>query len=120
MGERLRIGISACFFHPDAGRKVAPSKTLQFIEQSTAHWVMSQGALAYMIPSPDGDTFRGDVALADYAGDLDGLVLHGGADLWPGSYGEEPLRDAWIGDRIRDLYDLALVEAFAQAGNPYK
>jgi putative glutamine amidotransferase len=29
-----------------------------------------------------------------------------------------PLKDAWIGDRIRDLYDLALVEAFEQAGKP--
>ena len=29
-----------------------------------------------------------------------------------------PLRAAWEGDRIRDLYDLALVEAFEQAGKP--
>ncbi|RYY70488.1 MAG: gamma-glutamyl-gamma-aminobutyrate hydrolase family protein, partial [Comamonadaceae bacterium] len=49
---------------------------------------------------------------------LDGVVMHGGADVWPGSYGEEPLRDAWLGDRVRDLYDLALVEAFEQAGKP--
>ncbi len=40
------------------------------------------------------------------------------ADVWPGSYGEVPLKDAWIGDQIRDLYDLALVEAFEQAGKP--
>lgn len=118
MGERLRIGISACFFHPDAARKVAASKTLQFIEQSTAHWVMSQGAVAYMIPSPSGDTFRGDITLADYAADLDGLVLHGGADLWPGSYGEEPLRAEWSGDRVRDAYEMGLVKAFEAAGKP--
>ncbi len=116
--DRLKIGISACFFHPDGERKAAPSKTLLWIEQSTAHWVMSQGALPVMVPSLGGETFRGDVSVHEYAKWLDGVVMHGGADVWPGSYGEEPLKEAWIGDRIRDLYDLALVEAFEQAGKP--
>ena len=115
---RLKIGISACFFHPDAGRKAAPSKTLQWIEQSTAHWVMSAGALPFMVPAPAGDTYRGDVTLADYAQALDGLVLHGGADVWPGSYGEEPLEEKWAGDRVRDEYDKALVAAFEAQGKP--
>lgn len=118
MSQRLKIGISACFFHPDGERKAAPSKTLLWIEQSTAHWVLSEGALPVMVPSLRGETFRGDVEVSAYAGWLDGLVMHGGADVWPGSYGEEPLQEAWIGDRIRDLYDLALVEAFEQAGKP--
>jgi putative glutamine amidotransferase len=116
--DRLKIGISACFFHPDSSRKAAPSKTLQWIEQSTAHWVMSQGALPFMVPAPSGDTFRGDVAVEDYARVLDGLVLHGGADVWPGSYGEEPLRPEWSGDRVRDAYEIALVRAFTAAGKP--
>jgi putative glutamine amidotransferase len=116
--NRLKIGISACFFHPDSTRKAAPSKTLQWIEQSTAHWVMSQGALPFMVPSPSGETARGDIALADYAQALDGLVLHGGADVWPGSYGEEPLRPEWSGDRVRDEYEIALVQAFREAGKP--
>lgn len=115
---RLRIGISACFFHPDEGRKAAPSKTLQWIEQSTAHWIMSEGALPFMVPAPSGDTFRGDIGLADYAESLDGLVMHGGADVWPGSYGEGPLRPEWSGDRVRDEYEIALVQAFVAAGKP--
>lgn len=117
-GRRLRIGISACFMHPDSRRTTAASKTLQFIEQSTAHWVMAGGALPFMIPSPSGDTFRGDVTVHDYAHDLDGLLLHGGADVWPGSYGEEPLRPEWTGDRVRDEYEIALVRAFGAAGKP--
>jgi putative glutamine amidotransferase len=116
--DRLKIAISACFFHPDPGRKAAPSKTLQFIEQSTAHWVMALGALPVMVPAPAGDTFRGDVVLDHYAQWLDGLVLHGGADVWPGSYGEEPLRPEWSGDRHRDAYEIALVKAFEAAGKP--
>ncbi len=118
MAERLKIGISACFFHPDPSRTAAPKKTLQWIEQSTAHWVMSAGALPVMIPAPAGDTFRGDVSLADYAHWLDGLVLHGGADVWPGSYGEQPLRPEWTGDRLRDAYEIALVRAFEAARKP--
>jgi putative glutamine amidotransferase len=116
--SRLKIGISACFFHPDPARKSAPTKTLLFIEQSTAHWVMSQGALPVMIPTPFGDTARGDVAVQDYAQWLDGLVMHGGADLSPTSYGEEPIRPEWQGDRVRDEYDMALVRAFGDAGKP--
>ena len=118
MSQRLRVGISACFFHPDPTRKAAPSKTLQWIEQSTAHWVMSQGALPFMVPCPTGETARGEIVADDYAQALDGLVMHGGADVWPGSYGEEPLRPEWSGDRVRDEYEIALVRAFAAAGKP--
>ena len=49
---------------------------------------------------------------------LDGLVLHGGSDVWPGSYGEEPLKPEWSGDRVRDEYEIALLRAFIDAGKP--
>lgn len=118
MKTRLKIGISACFFYPDPDRSAFAPKTLQYLEQSMAHWVMSGGALPVMIPSPLGDTARGDVRFADYAQWLDGLVLHGGSDVWPGSYGETPLQEEWSGDRQRDEYDQALVKAFVAAGKP--
>ncbi|MES2532779.1 MAG: type 1 glutamine amidotransferase [Pseudomonadota bacterium] len=115
---RLKIGLSACFQHADPTRSLFTNKTLQYVEQSIAHWLMSAGAMVVMVPCPTGETARGDTKLSHYAEWLDGVVMHGGADVWPGSYGEEPLREAWVGDRIRDLYDLALVEAFEQAGKP--
>jgi putative glutamine amidotransferase len=115
---RPKIGISACFFHADPHRPIFTGKTLQYVEQSIVHWVQSSGALAVVIPSPEGPTRRGDVTLADYAQMLDGLVLEGGADMWPGSYGEEPLRPEWSGDRIRDEYEIALLRAFVDAGKP--
>ncbi len=118
MKQRPKIGISACFFHPDAARPVFTGKTLQYVEQSIVHWVQSAGALALMIPSPEGDTKRGDVTLAEYASLLDGLVLHGGSDMWPGSYGEEPLKPEWTGDRVRDEYEIALLRAFIDADKP--
>lgn len=122
MASHLLIGISACFFHPDDKRSLFKGKTLQYVEQSVVHWIMSRrgasGAIAVMVPSPAGDTWRGDVTLDDYAQRLDGLILHGGADVCPATYGEEPMRPEWNGDRIRDLYDIALVEAFRRHGKP--
>ena len=115
---RLKIGLSACFQHADPHRPLFTGKTLQYVEQSIAHWIMSAGAMVVMVPCPTGETARGDVSLAHYAEWLDGVVMHGGADVWPGNYGEEPLREEWIGDRVRDLYDLAVVKAFAEVRKP--
>ena len=116
--QRLKIGISACFMHADPARQLFTGKTLQYVEQSIAHWVMSTGAMAVMIPSPTGATQRGDVTLDHYAQWLDGLVLHGGADVSPLSYGEKPINDKWAGDRIRDEYEIDLVAAFERHGKP--
>ena len=118
MVNRLLIGISVCLMHPDPSRKSAPSKTLQFIEQSTAHWVMSGAAIPVLIPSPFGDTARGEITCADYAQKLDGLVLHGGADIWPGHYGESAVKPEWNGDARRDAYELELLRAFVAVGKP--
>jgi putative glutamine amidotransferase len=118
MALRLHIGVSACFFHADPERKIFKGKTLQYVEQSIVHWVHSGGAIVLMIPSPEGETKRGDVELGDYADMLDGLVLEGGSDVWPGSYRETPLRPEWSGDRVRDGYEIALIDAFVQRGKP--
>ena len=116
--DRIKVGISACFFHADPARPIFTGKTLQYVEQSVAHWAMSSGAIAVMIPSPAGDTQKGDVTLADYADWLDALVLEGGSDVAPTSYGETPLQAKWSGDRIRDDYERALLAAFAERGKP--
>jgi putative glutamine amidotransferase len=119
MKDRIKVGISACFFHADPARPIFTGKTLQYVEQSVPHWVMSSsGAIAVMIPSPAGDTQKGNVALADYADWLDALVLEGGSDVAPTSYGETPLQPRWSGDRIRDDYERALLAAFAERGKP--
>jgi putative glutamine amidotransferase len=90
MQDRLKIGLSACFFHPDSKRDAFASKTLQYIEQSMAHWVMSGGALPVMIPSPMGNMAHTEVTADDYAQWLDGLVLHGGADVWARQLARRP------------------------------
>lgn len=116
----LKIGISACFFHADPQRLVFKGKTLQYVEQEMTHWVMQEDAMPLMIPSPDGDSRRSGsrVSVDDYARELDGLVLMGGSDVSPETYGEEPLRPDWTGDRIRDAYEISLLRAFVAAAKP--
>src|SRR5580765_2166311 len=116
----LKIGISACFFHEDPQRAIFKGMTLQYIEQNVAHWLMQRDVLAFMVPSPEGRTKRpGSKATVDaYAGELDGLLLMGGSDVSPESYGEKALKPEWNGDRIRDEYEIALLRAFMDEGKP--
>ena len=116
----LKIGISACFFHEDPQRPVFKGMTLQYIEQNVAHWLMQREVLAFMVPSPEGRTRRpgSRATVAAYAEELDGLVLMGGSDVCPESYGERALRPEWNGDRIRDDYEIALLRAFMELHKP--
>jgi len=116
----VKIGIAACFFHEDPQRAIFKGMTLQYIEQNVAHWLMQRDVLAFMVPSPEGRTKRaGSKATVDaYAAELDGLVLMGGSDVCPESYGEKTLQPAWNGDRIRDDYEIALLRAFMALRKP--
>jgi putative glutamine amidotransferase len=110
-----KIGISSCFFHADPQRPIFKGKTLLYLEQSIAQWVMSEGVLAYLIPAP---ALGSPVQLPDLAREMDGLVLQGGSDVSPQSYGEQPLRPEWSGDFVRDQYEIALVNAFRAQAKP--
>ena len=109
----IRIGVSACFFHADPERPIFKGKTLLYLEQSMSHWVMAHGALPLMLPDATAG-FRPQ-HLTDV---VDGLLLQGGSDVCPRSYGEEPLRPEWNGDLIRDRYEIELLRAFMQADKP--
>jgi len=116
----LKIGISARLFHPQPDAKGIQSRTLQYLEQSAAHWVMSRNVLVFMVPTVDMDSLlhRSDIRLADYARYLDGLVFQGGADVAPMTYNEQPLDSRWAGDRLRDVYEIELLHEFVEAGKP--
>lgn len=116
----IRIGLSARIFHPEQGSKGIRTKTLQVLEQSIAQWVNTRDVLVLMVPSvvQDGVLTRSNIRLRDYAEYLDGLILQGGADVNPKSYGEEPLRPEWSGDGVRDAYELELLHEFMEAGKP--
>jgi gamma-glutamyl-gamma-aminobutyrate hydrolase PuuD len=116
----LRIGVSARIFHPEPGAKGLRGKTLQYLEESIAHWVMSRDVLVFMIPTVghQGMLHPSNIRLRDYAKQLDGLLLQGGADVSPQSYTEAATRHEWPGDRVRDMYELELLHEFVEAGKP--
>jgi putative glutamine amidotransferase len=116
----LKIGLSPRFLHNVPAEMGFKGKKLQYLEQSIAHWLMTMNALVFMIPSIEsgGLLRRGNIRIADYVEALDGLVLQGGADVSPLTYGETPLRTEWDGDRIRDTYEIDLLQEFRSAGKP--
>ena len=116
----LKIGVSARIFHPEAGAKGLQGKTLQYLEESIAQWVMSRDVLVFMIPTvnTNGLLHPSKIRLRDYAKHLDGLVLQGGADVAPQTYSQTPTRPEWIGDSARDMYELELLHEFIEAGKP--
>gem|GEM_PF-40942 len=116
----LRIGVSARIFHPEPGAKGLRGKTLQYLEESIAHWVMSRDVLVFMIPTVghQGMLHPSNIRLRDYAKHLDGLLLQGGADVSPQSYAETATRPEWPGDRVRDMYELELLHEFIESGKP--
>lgn len=116
----LKIGVSARIFHPEPGAKGLRSKTLQYLEESIAQWVMSRDVLVFMIPTvnTNGMLHPSNIRLRDYAKHLDGLVLQGGADVSPQTYSETATRPEWSGDRARDVYELELLHEFIEAGKP--
>jgi gamma-glutamyl-gamma-aminobutyrate hydrolase PuuD len=120
MQRTLKIGVSARIFHPESGSKGLRSKTLQYLEESIAQWVMSRDVLVFMIPTvnTNGLVHPSNIRLRDYAKHLDGLVLQGGADVSPQSYAQNATRPEWSGDRVRDMYELELLHEFIEAGKP--
>jgi len=111
--SRPVIGLPPCFFHADPQRPIFKGKTLLYLEESLSHWLQRAGALPLMLPTP-----AGSVTAAELLAQVDGLVLQGGSDVCPGSYGEEPLRPEWCGDPVRDAYEIELVRACMAADKP--
>lgn len=116
----LKIGVSARIFHPESGAKGLQAKTLQYLEESIAQWVMSRDVLVLMIPTvnTNGLLHPSKIRLRDYAKHLDGLVLQGGADVAPQTYSQTATRPEWSGDSSRDMYELELLHEFIEAGKP--
>jgi putative glutamine amidotransferase len=118
--EPLRIGVSARLLYPDPSRTFLPAKSVQYLEQSVANWIMSGDVLAFMIPemslaSPHAPK---SLKIKHYVDSLDGLLLQGGADMSPKSYGETPINPMWAGDELRDAYEIELFHEFVSQGKP--
>jgi len=117
MKRRLRIGVSARIQYGDAAKLGYLKKNVYYLEQAFARWLQSAGVLVYLVPDVV-DRASNALTLADYAQELDGLVLQGGSDVSPQMYGEAPLKPEWGGDPERDRYELDLLNRFVDARKP--
>ncbi len=118
--DPLKIGVSARLLYPDPSRAFLPTKSVQYLEQSVANWIMSGEVLAFMIPelSLASPHMPKPLRVKHYVDALDGLLLQGGADMSPKSYGETPINPMWAGDEVRDAYEIELFHEFVTQGKP--
>lgn len=75
-----------------------------------ARGVLAAGGLPVHLP------LDADPAL--YIGRLDGILLSGGADVWPERYGATPTEAAESPEHERDTFELALLGAAAETRTP--
>jgi len=118
--RQLLIGLSPRLLRSVPAELGFRGKTLQYLEQSVTHWVMSLGAPIVMIPTVERESLirRSDVDVPDYVDALDGLILQGGADIDPRLYGEAPAPHLGTVDPVRDRFELDLLRGFIAAGKP--
>ncbi len=109
----LKIGISSCFFHPDITRPIFKGKRLLYMEERMTHYVMGTGNFPILMP-----TSNDNLKIDDMVQEIDGLVLHGGSDVSPRSYGETPLKPEWSGDYFRDVYETELIQECIKQKKP--
>ena len=99
--------------HADPQRAIFKGKALHYTEEKMAMSLWRGGAMPIgLLDLKDDDSAHEQMQT------VDGLLLQGGADVAPGSYGEDPLRENWGGDRERDLHELRLVAAARELGKP--
>ena len=110
----VKIGVSSCYWAGDPSKMLFNGRPLFFLEKSMSDFLFRNGCLVLMIPflHPKG------VKSTAFAKELDGLVLQGGVDVSPESYGEKPIKKEWEGDYQRDLYESDLVKAFVGENKP--
>jgi putative glutamine amidotransferase len=91
--------------YPDPSRVVFGHKSLCYLEKDMARYLSKDGVLPLLIPDLE------EQRLLEFLSDMDGIVLQGGSDLAPESYGETPIDPKkWPGDRYRDLYEFKIVD----------
>jgi putative glutamine amidotransferase len=97
------IGITCGFLYPDKTRASYSAKTLSYVENETVNYIAKAGCFPVVIPDLE------DKHLYRVLDRLDSLILHGGSDVAPETYGEKPI-GGWHGDKYRDDYELKIID----------
>jgi len=113
MSHKPLIGVSANRFAADPQRAVFKGMELHYGELHLLDAIYRADALPVLLPD-----LKNETALIEYIERLDGVVLAGGADVSPESYGRMDYDARWPGDKIRDQYEIALTHATIRRGIP--
>lgn len=118
--SKLLVGVSPRILRQVPAELGFRGKTLQYLEQSVAHWVMSLGAMVVMVPTVERESLirPSIIDIPDIVASLDALILQGGADIDPLNYGETARHTVGVVDASRDRFELALLKGFVEAGKP--
>ncbi|MFK7923201.1 MAG: gamma-glutamyl-gamma-aminobutyrate hydrolase family protein [Bacteroidia bacterium] len=109
----IRVGVSPCFLYQDPERNVFGPKTLAYIEQDMARYLSRPGIQVILIPHLPKAEWQSMLDQVDL------LVMQGGNDISPQSYGAKPIADGrWPGDPFRDEYELHLMDYALKQGKP--
>lgn len=101
----IKLGVTSCFMYPDLDRTVFGAKSLCYIEKDMANYLSRPGVMPILIP----DLKEKD--LGEFLNELDGIVLEGGSDIAPQTFGEKPIENGrWPGDPYRDKYELRILD----------
>ncbi len=103
---------------PAEPRRLYQGKPLEYGEGHLASAVSRAGAMPIMVYRTERTNGELTSWAAGLIGRVDGLVLSGGQDIAPETYGEELQNPSWVGDPDRDAFELALYRAAIAAGKP--
>lgn len=111
--RRPLVGVSANRFVADPVRPVFKNMELHYAELNLVDAIYRAGGLPIVLPD-----LRESRAHEELIERLDGLVLAGGADVSPESYGRAEYDPRWPGDKIRDSYEIDLIKKADQRNKP--
>lgn len=100
------LGLSCGILPPDPTRALFKGKALHYVEAGLSGALARAGAVPFLLPA-----LTDPHALAAMLAHVDGLVLSGGTDVSPPTYGETAIEPAWAGDPERDAYERVLITA---------
>ncbi len=110
---RPMIGVTANRFPPDPKRPVFKNMELHYGEANMFECIYKAGGLPVLIPD-----LKNKKSFEEYLEKIDGVVLSGGADVCPESYGKNNFDARWPGDKIRDEYEISLIQNADKSGKP--
>ena len=107
----MKIGISSCFLHDNPMIDVFNSRPLYYIESSFVNYLNQFNICTYIIP-PNYISYNNIERTID---GVDGLILHGGVDICPLTYNENPLKKNNCAFDILGSKDLRNFDSMAPA-----